>query len=180
MRFSLPENAQNTTLYSFQIRYIFFDIERALSMVGTKTLETALAEAKSDEAKTWLNNTIFENEKLKASDSKFPEISYCLENYYKTSSRRKRSLPYDIHNYRHSHNSNEEQPHERKTLETARNNTALSAEGTPLQVFSTRKLLSTNNPSFEEVENEILLNDPVSAAFGTGVCRYCLSACPEK
>jgi hypothetical protein len=132
---------------------MYFDIERALSMVGSEVLEAALEKANSTEAKTWLNNSIYENEKLKAkSDSKFPEISYCLENFYKNSSRRKRSLPY----------------------------TALLVKDKPLKVFSTRKLLSLNNVSFEDVENELLLNDPVSAAFGTGVCRYCLSSCPEK
>ena len=148
-------------------------------MVTTETLETAIKEAKSEAAKTWLNNSIYENEKLKENIT-FPEISYCLENFYKNSSRRKRSLPYDSNNYKYSLNSNEEQYLDTKKITATRNDSALLAGENPLNVFSTRKLLSSNNPSFEDVESEILLNDPVSAAFGTGVCRYCVSACPEK
>ena len=149
-------------------------------MVSTETLETAIEKATTEDAKKWLNNSIYENEKLKAKDNAFPEISYCLENFYKNSSRRKRSLPYDSNNYKYSLNSNEEQYLDTKQITTTRNDSALLAGENPLNVFSTRKLLSSNNPSFEDVENEILSNDPVSAAFGTDVCRYCVSACPEN
>ena len=44
--------------------------------------------------------------------------------------------------------------------------------------FGTRRLLSVENPNFEDAENAILSNDIVSKALGTDVCRYCVQKCP--
>ena len=162
---------------------MYFDIEKALTMVGNQTLQLAIEKAKTEAAKQWLINSTIENEKWKNKTATgFPEISFCLENYYnyKTSGRRKRSFSYDIYAYKDSPNSSEKSPRDIMNSAASRSDTGLLVDDIILNTFTTRKLLSSNDPSFEQVENEILLNDPVSAAFGTSVCRYCLSKCPEN
>ena len=127
-----------------------YDIESALAIVGGEALDEAIKQAESQ------NITL--NVNYNQSESK---ISYCLKNFYKLGKRKKRSLLDEKLNH----------------LDSDTNGIYMG----DANAVGVRKLLSTSSePSFEDVENEVLANDIVSKALGTDVCRYCVSKCPEK
>ena len=124
---------------------MYFDVQKGIELLGEEYVNTAL---NSTKASNFTFDSFTEGEENK--------ISFCLKNFYKnnTEKRRKRSFLAQGHDDQES--SNEE-------LE-----------------FSRRNLLSLENPTFGDIENEVLSNDVVSKALGSDVCRYCVSKCPEN
>ena len=152
-------------------RYMHFDIESALAIVGGEALDEALKQAKAQNITLDVNYNKTES-----------KITYCLHNFYKKIDRRKRSLleHYQLDEERGEnkilHNTGE------IYLQNDNSDEENESKRTGNKVIA-RKLLSiaaSADPSFEDVENEVLANDVVSKALGTDVCRYCVSKCPEK
>ena len=135
----------------FLSRYIHFDIESALAIVGGDALEEAKKQAKAQNISLDINYSPSDN-----------KITFCLRNFYAKAKRRKRSTidTSEVVNEKDEKkillNNELYSPNSKKSANTEYSNTRND-------VIS-RKLLSTNNinASFEDVENEILSNDVVS------------------
>ena len=149
-------------------RYIHFDIESALAIVGGDALKEATKQAEAQNI-SLVNFTPSAN-----------KITFCLRNFYAEVKRGKRSLK-DTYELLNEKDENKILHINEQHLSSSKKYENIKYSSTRNDVIA-RKLLSTPtvNTSFEDVENEILSNDVVSKALGTDVCRYCVSKCPEK
>ena len=150
-------------------RYIHFDIESALAIVGGDALKEATKQAEAQNISLDVNFTPSDN-----------KITYCLRNFYANVKRGKRSS-IDTYELVNEEDENKILHNNEQHLMNSKKYENIEYRSSRNDVIA-RKLLSIPNvnTSFEDVENEILSNDVVSKALGTDVCRYCVSKCPEK
>ena len=166
----------NPALIILLDRYMHFDVQKAIELLGEKYVN----EAKQAALNSSSNLNITFGSYVEGND----KISYCLDGFYnanKTQTRRKRDLSFQ--NLDHKEVDNVEEAHfaTRKAVVGLSDPASVVVANTTIEFvkdFGTRRLLSVENPNFEDAENAILSNDIVSKALGTDVCRYCVQKCP--
>ena len=166
----------NPSLIILFARYMHFDVQKAIELLGEKYVN----EAKQAALNSSSNLNITFGSYVEGND----KISYCLDGFYnanKTQTRRKRELSFQ--NLDHKEVDNVEEAHfaTRKAVVDLSDPASVVVTNTTIEFvkdFGTRRLLSVENPNFEDAENAILSNDIVSKALGTDVCRYCVQKCP--
>ena len=166
----------NPSLIILFARYMHFDVQKAIELLGEKYVN----EAKQAALNSSSNLNITFGSYVEGND----KISYCLDGFYnanKTQTRRKRDLSFQNLNYKEVDNVEEAPFATRKAVVGLSDPASDVVANTTIKFvkdFGTRRLLSLENPNFEDAENAILSNDIVSKALGTDVCRYCVQKCP--
>ena len=168
----------NPVLIILSDRYMHFDVQKAIELLGEKYVNEAKQAALNSSSK--LNITF--GSYVEGND----KISYCLDGFYnanKSQTRRKRSLSFQNLNDKDVGNVEEAHFDTKKAVVSISDPASVEAANTTKELvkdFGTRRLLSVENPNFEDAENAILSNDIVSKALGTDVCRYCVQKCPAE
>ena len=155
-----------------------FDVQKAIELLGEKYVN----EAKQAALNSSSNLNITFGSYVEGND----KISYCLDGFYnanKTQTRRKRNVSFQNLNDKELDNVEEAHFATRNAVVGLSDPSSVSVvvANTTIEFvkdFGTRRLLSVENPNFEDAENAILSNDIVSKALGTDVCRYCVQKCP--